>query len=382
MQVVIPLSAAKTFQLDKGSFTPGFDIKVYAHGYLLPGTTAATIQTGTAALPTIDGISNGSVITHGLGFTPPHVRVVLRCLDATNAQGYAAGVELDLSDIGTNTNNYWPAFHVSINETEIRIFRATDGINPSLTLAAGNGNPSTLQTAKWQLKAYWARVDGVIPNLDLQGSFLTRASFEFSAAWVCPAGVTKARVIVIGGGAGGLGSPANDTSGGGGGSGGFSVSIIDVIPGTSYPFIVGVGGAGATLYSGGQVRQSSQPGSPSSFGSNSIVANGGLVPTGNSGGAGAPLGVGMLTRLGNVGGNGLYYYLGGYGAPSPYEGIGGQPGVNGHNPAVGPYQGPGGSGNRAGGSAPSTSFGSGGGGSGRNINNPGSGGRGAIVIQY
>ena len=166
LQVVIPLSAAKTFQLDKDSTF--FAIQVYAHGYLLPGTTAATIQTGTAALPTGAGFAGGAVITHGLGFTPPHVRVVLRCKDGSNTQGYAAGIELDVNSgavVSEGGNPSTETCHVSINETTIVVF--TNGTaNLAVINPAGSGfsNITGGDIAKWELKAYWARVDGVIPS--------------------------------------------------------------------------------------------------------------------------------------------------------------------------------------------------------------------------
>jgi len=166
VQVIVPLTSARTFQLNRTNGLQGTfsNTQVHLQGYLLPGTTTPTIQSGTAPLPTDDGFASGSVITHGLGFVPPHVRVVLRCTDATNSQGYAAGVELDLADLGANNENSGPpAFHVSVNENTVRVFRTTAGTIPTIFPANG-GYATNLDITKWQLKAYWTRVDGVIPS--------------------------------------------------------------------------------------------------------------------------------------------------------------------------------------------------------------------------
>jgi hypothetical protein len=72
--------------------------------------------------------------------------------------------------------------------------------------------------------------------------------------WVCPAGVTKAEVTVVNGGAGGAystgGSGNNIFPGGGGGAAG--VSVLTLTPNGSYTATVGAGGTtGATPGAGG-----------------------------------------------------------------------------------------------------------------------------------
>jgi hypothetical protein len=72
----------------------------------------------------------------------------------------------------------------------------------------------------------------------------TNANFNIFAAsgtWVCPAGVTRVRAIVVGGGGG-----SNINSGNRGNSGGVAVGIFTVVPGTSYAITVGAGSAGST----------------------------------------------------------------------------------------------------------------------------------------
>ncbi|MGA2140220.1 MAG: glycine-rich domain-containing protein [Verrucomicrobiia bacterium] len=96
------------------------------------------------------------------------------------------------------------------------------------------------------------------------GSGLTNAAipnmqvFNGNGTFVVPAGVTRIMVEVwAGGGGGGSNSYCSFTwpdgswttsaqSGGGGGGGGYGKQVFDVVPGTSYPVIVGIGGVSNT----------------------------------------------------------------------------------------------------------------------------------------
>lgn len=85
--------------------------------------------------------------------------------------------------------------------------------------------------------------------------------------WTCPAGVTKARVTVAGGGGG---SATKYLWGGGklhyaGGSGELITTMVDVTPNTSYNITVGAGGAFATAGTSGSATAGD--GGASSFGS-------------------------------------------------------------------------------------------------------------------
>lgn len=83
-------------------------------------------------------------------------------------------------------------------------------------------------------------------------------------AWTCPAGVTRAKVTVIGGGGAGSASGTNGT-GGGGGAGGCAIKFFNnLVPGTAYNLTVGAAAAAS-----------------------SFVGPGGVTPTGNGGSAGA-----------------------------------------------------------------------------------------------
>lgn len=94
-----------------------------------------------------------------------------------------------------------------------------------------------------------------------------------SAQWVCPSGVTKLDVWIVGGGQAGTGGNPSTNQGGNGGAGGecLLVENISVTPGMQYEIIVGAGGA-ATGSAGGD---------SSAFG---FTAKGGSDITGTPGG--------------------------------------------------------------------------------------------------
>lgn len=113
-----------------------------------------------------------------------------------------------------------------------------------------------------------------------------------STTWTAPAGVTRVKAIVVGGGGG-----ASGWSGSRGGSGGYSSAYITVTPGTGYTATVG----GPGTYQGGN----SPPGGggTSSFGSFLSATGGaggnkdGANPTGNGSGT---VSSGTAIATGNV----------------------------------------------------------------------------------
>jgi hypothetical protein len=103
--------------------------------------------------------------------------------------------------------------------------------------------------------------------------------FTASGSWTAPTGVTRVRVVVVGGGAGGAGGGVGccPSPGGIGGSGGLAVGNFSVTPGTSYT--VTVGGAGT----GGAINAFGTSGGTSSFDSFASATGG----TGSSHGSGS-----------------------------------------------------------------------------------------------
>ena len=153
----------------------------------------------------------------------------------------------------------------------------------------------------------------------------TVAVFQDSGYWTCPAGVTNVQALVIAGGGGG------GALGGGGGAGGLVYSnSIPVVPGNTYPVVIGQGGLGSVNLS--------YPGSNgynSSF--NNLIAYGGggggsnasnsSWATGITGGSGGGMGsTGTSNTANNIGGSGIPGQGNGGGAgnvSSPYPAAGG-----------------------------------------------------------
>jgi len=112
----------------------------------------------------------------------------------------------------------------------------------------------------------------------IQG-FTTAGNYTFTA----PAGVTKVKVTVQGGGGGAGGITSNFQCGGNvGASGGYAIGMVNVVAGTSYAVVVGGAGAGGGLGGCGGT------GGTSSFNDTSIYATGGTggCPCGAAGTAG------------------------------------------------------------------------------------------------
>ena len=121
--------------------------------------------------------------------------------------------------------------------------------------------------------------------------------FTTSGTWNKPAGLMRAKVTVIGGGAGGSGVFTIDTGGGGGGGGGAAIKLIqDASLGSSETITIGAGGAGG---SGGNAVGS--VGGTSSFGALASATGGGTKGNYKDGGPG---GLGSGGDLNITGGGG------------------------------------------------------------------------------
>lgn len=123
-----------------------------------------------------------------------------------------------------------------------------------------------------------------------------------SQSWVCPDGVYSVDAIIIGGGEGGTGGSGGSKTrkGGRGGYGGVVTYVKDipVVPGTSYPIVIGAGGAGgAGSGSSGNGTAGSAGGSSSAFGHSSP----GGSPTTYENTSGGYGGVGGLRGTGKLG---------------------------------------------------------------------------------
>ena len=139
------------------------------------------------------------------------------------------------------------------------------------------------------------------------GGFTNMSVFTSTAFWVVPAGVTKCKVTVVGGGGGSsFGSDGYFFSPGCGG--GTAIKIITgLTPGTSINVTIGSGGGGGINVSD---QLDGKPGGTSSFGAYCSATGG---AGGAWGGAPAPLGggIGISGNINFRGGGTLV--LGGYG---------------------------------------------------------------------
>lgn len=188
----------------------------------------------------------------------------------------------------------------------------------------------------------------VLPDAGHQ-LFTTPGSFN----WTAPAGVTSVCVVCVGGGGGG----GQASSGGNGGSGGGLgwKNNIPVTPGTSYPVVVGAGGAvrgaGGDSYFISLATVSGRKGVAGGPGNGSSPtnkrANAGGTFTGDGGGNGGGGGWANDSARGGGGGGGAAGYSGDGGGGGNYTGAAVSSGAGGGG--GGGYGGSGGTKNNAGG---------------------------------
>ena len=141
-----------------------------------------------------------------------------------------------------------------------------------LTAPGTSGNVLTSNGTAWTSAAAPASYAG-----------LSTVIFTSSGTWTVPAGITQARVTVIGGGGGG--GAYSGAAGGVGGNGGLAIALVTGLSGT-ITITVGAGGAGNYTTTG-------SAGSTSSFGS-------AVSATGGAGGAAGGSYVNALSGAGTV----------------------------------------------------------------------------------
>jgi hypothetical protein len=142
--------------------------------------------------------------------------------------------------------------------------------------------------------------------------------FASSGSWTCPAGVTRAKITVFGGGGGGTFSGCD----GKGGLGGVGWNYFTVTPGTTYTVTIGAGGAGVTT-------GTSNAGGTTSFGA-LISATGGGSTNGGADGingscANSLVLTTVLTRFASTGivtdGGCIFNFIGSFGRQSTLAGL-------------------------------------------------------------
>lgn len=213
--------------------------------------------------------------------------------------------------------------------------------------------------------------------------------FTSSGTFTVPAGVTSITVECWGGGGAGGGNNSTADGGGGGGGGAYSRRTLSVIPGTSYSYVIGAGGTGASGSdgtAGGDTWFGSAATVMAKGGSGGLRVTGGLPGAGGAGGS-AAASVGDVKYSGGNGGRGRNSNTGRGGPGGSSAGTAAN-GVSGPDPwatvtaaaapSGGGKGGDGGTGAGLAGSLP----GGGGGGSGEGNVAGGNGAGGQIIISY
>ena len=124
----------------------------------------------------------------------------------------------------------------------------------------------------------------------IAGGFSNLQVFTSSGSWTVPAGITKAKVTVVGAGGGGGGATTASCNGIGGSAGGCAIKIVSgLTPGSTVAVTIGAAGTAGVGGGGGGT------GGTSSFGAHCSA-------TGGAGGAGnVNLGVDQLYGIGAIG---------------------------------------------------------------------------------
>jgi hypothetical protein len=259
-----------------------------------------------------------------------------------NGSSLADGSIYDDGNVGIGTANPLSKFQV----------------NGQITIIDGNEQEGRVLTSDDNGTARWASPGGAGDCFINWQAFTTPGTTLFTV----PLGVSKIKVAVQGGGAGGI--CRADNVGGGGGAGGYAESIFNVVPGQSITLTVGAGG----LQNQNGVSSTVTAGVINIMGGGGFIGGANLLTGGIGGDAGGYAYL-LIRGSSGCGAAGGMMGQGGGGISSNYGGGGG--GIGGGNGSVLMT---------GAGQAGAFSSGSGGGGGGTVNSAYGNGGSGKIVV--
>ena len=212
--------------------------------------------------------------------------VFFKGIDVASLEGNSAQDFIDRSDAAyTNAVAYYPTYTAQSYSNAVTYIDNTMGnvYSNAITFSQNASNYSEGNVAAPQLSGAYpsltvnmsqitntfatGQVSGSYPGLEITGDQLSPGNralsygymYQASAngSWTAPPTTTHAKVTIVaagGGGAGGfkterfgngnIGFTKAHGGGGGGGAGGWAQKIIAITGGSTYPFVVGVGGTG------------------------------------------------------------------------------------------------------------------------------------------
>lgn len=217
---------------------------------------------------------------------------------------------------------------ISIAADGVSLDKMAAGIDGNLISYDINGDPAAVATGS-SGEVLTSNGAGAAPTFQATsagGGLQSMQVFTSGGTWTKPAGVTKIKVTLVGGGGGGSGTDGID-AGFGGGAGGAAIELIDVSATSSETVTIGAGGTAGTSTGNGGTGGTSSFGAfcsatggaggvaSSTEGANPAGALGGLGTGGNINIRGGP-GQSAVPTTSSMGGMGGSSILGG-GAPSP-----------------------------------------------------------------
>lgn len=231
--------------------------------------TTATTKAAEASASAASALNApGTLATSATGLS---VGIGSKTLTIQTGKTFAPGVPVLIADSAAPSTNWMWGQITSYNA-------GTGQLIVAVSKSAGSGT-----LASWSVSL------SPDPSAAIAGYPITTLVLTSSQTWVVPAGVSKIKVTVVGGGGGASGKNPSQTGLAGGG-GGAAIKTLAVTPGSGYAVTIGAGGsAGATGASGGTSSFVGTGANVSATGGTAAAQSGGIGSGGDinvAGGAG------------------------------------------------------------------------------------------------